>query len=140
MAYKGYIHLLDADGNMRCAGCKEYKPTSEYNRNKGTRDGFEAECKICRKRYYTPERTRKQRMKRIYGITIEDYQQLFEKQGGVCAICGGKETDPRKGTFCIDHDHKTKKVRGLLCTSCNIGLGYFKDDINSLKMAVKYLT
>ncbi len=76
-------------------------------------------------------------------ITIAEYKNLFELQKGVCAICGNIETRKTiKGNTCkftVDHNHNTDKVRGLLCHKCNVGIGLFKDDINSLKKAIKYL-
>ena len=57
-------------------------------------------------------------------------------QEGLCAICGLPETDKR---FCVDHNHKTGVVRGLLCANCNKGLGHFFDSIESLEKAKSYL-
>jgi hypothetical protein len=58
----------------------------------------------------------------------------------VCKICGKPETAINKKYLCIDHDHGTLKVRGLLCDNCNKGLGCFKDDIEALKKAIEYLS
>ena len=70
---------------------------------------------------------------KLYSLSEEEYKKLLEKQNGKCAICfcEGK-------TLCIDHDHKTKKVRGLLCHSCNMGLGFFHDNIDILQNAKEY--
>jgi hypothetical protein len=59
------------------------------------------------------------RLKQLYGISVEEYKALFEKQEGRCAICGKKP----KGRLHVDHDHKTGKVRGLLCPVCNLRIG-----------------
>ena len=75
-----------------------------------------------------------------YGITKLDYDKMFEAQDGCCAICGSR--DPGRKTsryFCVDHDHITKKVRGLLCNNCNVALGRFKDNLEMLRRAVVYL-
>lgn len=64
---------------------------------------------------------------------------MEEEQGGVCAICGNPETDKRNHRLAVDHCHETDKIRGLLCKSCNIGLGMFKDNTNNLTRAVAYL-
>lgn len=76
-------------------------------------------------------------------IAKEEYYRLIEKQNNKCAICFNNETKQRKdGTLsplCIDHCHKTGKVRGLLCNKCNRGIGFFKDNINNLKNAIDYL-
>lgn len=74
-----------------------------------------------------------------FGITLEDYKEKLAQQGGGCAIC--KTTTPRKNAhyFMVDHDHKTGKVRGLLCGSCNSALGLFKDNSDILLTAAEYL-
>lgn len=69
----------------------------------------------------------------IYNISPEGLQQLVDEQRGRCAICR------RKQKLHVDHDHKTGKVRGLLCRSCNVGLGQFSDDPKRLEAAIKYL-
>ena len=71
-----------------------------------------------------------------YGLTIEQYNGIFEKQGGACAICG---LSPDTRALDIDHHHGTGEVRGLLCNTCNRGLGLFKDDVAVLRSAVAYL-
>lgn len=73
--------------------------------------------------------------KRKYGISLVDYEQMFEEQGGVCAIC--KQTDARR--LAVDHCHSMKKVRGLLCVKCNRALGGFNDDVIRLREAITYL-
>lgn len=75
-----------------------------------------------------------------YGITPEQYDAMFYEQGGGCAICG-REDSGRKNhkLLCVDHDHKTGKVRGLLCDECNNGLGRFQDDPELLMAAINYL-
>lgn len=84
-----------------------------------------------------PTRVRAGNLKK-YGITIADYERMLAEQGGVCAICRSKDPGP-KGTFHIDHCHTTGRVRGLLCTRCNPGLGYFQDDPELLSSAISYL-
>lgn len=68
-----------------------------------------------------------------YGISSEQLGEMSDEQGGLCAICRAL---PAK---CIDHDHETGEIRGLLCPSCNTGLGYFKDDPTLLRSAIEYL-
>lgn len=86
----------------------------------------------------TKRTTRNCLLKRNFGITIEDYNKLFERQQGKCAVCGKHQTEFKK-RLAVDHCHKTKKVRGLLCNNCNIGIGFMKDDIENLKCAILYL-
>ncbi len=75
-----------------------------------------------------------------YGITQEEYLKLLVDQDFKCGICGTKEPGGRHNNWHIDHNHKTGKIRGLLCWLCNSGLGKFKDDISIMKKAVKWLT
>jgi hypothetical protein len=78
--------------------------------------------------------------KREYGITLEEYNTILLKQNGKCAICGsetvGRKTDKN---FIVDHDHKTGKVRGLLCHKCNAILGMAQDNIKIFEEAIEYL-
>lgn len=76
--------------------------------------------------------------KHKYGVTKERYFKLFEKQKGKCGVCGCR---PPKGdhSFHIDHNHRTGKVRGLLCRRCNNGLGFFRDQVRLIRKAVRYL-
>lgn len=77
---------------------------------------------------------------RRYGITVEQYNVMYEAQAGRCAVCGGTDSgDPRFNTLHIDHDHKTGAVRGLLCSRCNRGMGSFSDDPDRLLAAAAYL-
>lgn len=80
------------------------------------------------------ERVRRRRLELRYGITHEEYEMLLQKQHGLCAICKVPTIK-----FHIDHDHKTNKVRGLLCGPCNMGLGLFKDNKVLLALAITYL-
>jgi hypothetical protein len=77
-------------------------------------------------------------MRRDYGITLNEYHDIIKEQGGGCYICGKKLESGGK-RLAIDHDHITKKVRGVLCFSCNKGLGLFYDNIHNLEKAVMYL-
>lgn len=81
----------------------------------------------------------KSNLKLKYGITIEEYDDMYVKQNGKCAICGVSETE-LKIKFAVDHDHKTNLVRGLLCKNCNFILGHAYDDITILQNAINYLT
>ena len=80
--------------------------------------------------------TRK-RLKASYGMTIAQWDALFEGQGRKCAICPATEPDGRG--WHVDHCHDTGKVRGILCCKCNIGLGHFRDNSELLTAAIKYL-
>lgn len=84
-----------------------------------------------------PDKARNASLKYTYGISIEEYNQLFVNQNGVCAIC--KEKPLNSKNLCVDHDHNTHKIRGLLCRACNSGLGHFKENKQNLLNAIKYL-
>jgi hypothetical protein len=81
-------------------------------------------------------------LKRKYGIGLAEYSQMFMAQGGKCAICGsdyGGHRNAEQKALAVDHDHKTGKVRGLLCEPCNQGIGKLKDDYKILRQAADYL-
>lgn len=88
--------------------------------------------KVTRKEY-----NRKNLIKQ-YGITLEEYDKILLEQGNKCKICG-KSKEDSKVSLCVDHNHVTGKIRGLLCISCNTALGGFKDNINILRKAIEYL-
>ena len=95
-----------------------------------TANGWCRKCSICSIRKY--------QYKKRYGISLVEYNNLFMSQNGCCKICGIHQTaDSRK--FAVDHNHKTGQIRGLLCASCNSGLGYFKDNTTILENAITYI-
>lgn len=81
--------------------------------------------------------------KHLYGITLEEYASLLDKQGGVCAICHRPERAKMKNgkrlRLAVDHDHNTGKIRGLLCGPCNRSLGAVGENIKILKATISYL-
>jgi hypothetical protein len=79
---------------------------------------------------------RKHAIKR-YGLTIEEYEQLADEQMKRCAVCNHK---PDEWDLCVDHDHVTGAVRGLLCARCNMGIGQFRDNPTFLHSAADYLS
>jgi len=83
-------------------------------------------------KYYLKKRAKK------YGLTLEEYNKMFEEQGGCCKICKTHQSDLTR-SLSIDHCHSSERVRSLLCGNCNVGLGNFKDNIDLLKEAIKYL-
>lgn len=86
-----------------------------------------------------PGGMRKYYVYRRYNITPEAYDKLVEDQDGRCAICKTDKLRNGDANLHLDHDHATKMVRGLLCTTCNLGLGHFKDDIAFIESALEYL-
>lgn len=81
------------------------------------------------------------KLKKNFGISLEEYEAIVKQQECRCGICGGKDPGGpvTNNFFAVDHDHDTKVIRGLLCFSCNTGLGHFRDDIRLLRKAVQYL-
>jgi hypothetical protein len=88
------------------------------------------------------ERTRAHWFRTEYGITLEQYNQMYFDQGGNCAVCGAHyeiRGTNKLDTLHVDHNHETGKVRGLLCHNCNSGIGYFKEDKNLIQRILDYL-
>ena len=111
---------------------------AEINRRRRERYAVDAEFREQAKaaaRSRTPEQRREQLLRGKYGIEPADYDAILARQGGRCAICG---SEPAR-LLHVDHCHRTGKVRGLLCSPCNTGLGHFKDDPERLNRAVVYL-
>ena len=145
----------------KCSKChKIYPATPEYfSRNKSRKDNLACWCKECYKRYkqsdkgkatlkkyrQTEESKQSRRnsdYKYNYGITLAEYDQMFEQQNSCCAICGQPEIVKFKGKIkplSVDHNHKTGKIRGLLCVRCNLILRDAKDNILTLHYAMEYL-
>lgn len=140
-----------------CRVCSQPKPLSRYSlRDKGTsKERPRNECKDCLNagrvkqpgygKWHKANRAKIQAymrefdLQRHYGISKAEFEQMLVAQGGGCAIC--KTTDwPGKGNKPhVDHCHKTGKIRGLLCSRCNVGVGYFEDSQERLQAAVEYL-
>lgn len=112
-----------------CSKCRIIKAKTEFYKGT-TADGFMGYCKQC----FTPLSDQRKRFI-LYGITAEQYEKFLDTQKGVCKIC---KMLPERG-LCVDHDHATGKVRGLLCHDCNLGLGRFKDKVAILREAINYL-
>ncbi len=133
-----------------CYICKETKPDSEFYpepRNTG-RNGRESRCKDCSRnrtskyKELNSEKVKLQqrisKRKKLTNFTNELYEATLEEQGGVCAICGTDNPGGR-GTFHADHNHSNGQTRGVLCHSCNVGLGHFLDNAELLQAAINYL-
>jgi len=79
---------------------------------------------------------------RLYGLTAEQYLAAIQAQGGLCEICGEPQVPDRHGkraTLVTDHDHKTGRIRGFLCSGCNKALGGFKDNPRTMRAAADYI-
>ena len=133
-----------------CSDCGIGLSLESFSVNRAKKDGLQQQCKKCRNLYNKKWRkenkkgARDYRLKRKFDITVEQYNEMFIEQHGVCAICCEPERtetkDGKKQWLAVDHNHKTGVVRGLLCSNCNTGLGLLGDSTELLKSAIKYLT
>lgn len=128
-----------------CSKCKTDLPESSFSKSKKRSTGFQSLCKPCRKKYDAakwqslPIETRKDIwLKKRYGISLDQYDEMFQSQGESCAICGTQEPNG-DGCFHVDHCHTTGKVRGILCQRCNHALGLLDDNIENLVSCINYL-
>lgn len=132
----------------KCHKCKKDKPLSEFGFI-GRLNKYQDNCKVCINDYYREWRkenkgkyevtARERRLKRKFGISQTEYDLILDSQDGKCAICGKPLYDKLNKRLSVDHNHDTGKVRGLLCSACNQGLGYFKDNPDLLLKASTYL-
>ncbi len=106
-----------------CFSCQDTRLKAHWKKVEKNRDPLKRKDKILR---------------RLFGISLEEYKKISEQQKDCCVICKKHVTDCGR-SLDVDHCHTTKKVRGLLCNQCNQALGLFKDNIKSLKRAVEYL-
>lgn len=146
----------------RCSKCKIEKPHSEFFKKATGRDSLTASCKDChylkRKRYFESEKgrevhrlsnakyhrtergqvmRRKHHLKRNYGITLEQFAALIEKQKGLCDCCGDVLGEPKQTH--VDHDHETGEIRGVVCGPCNRTIGHSLESTERLDRAIRYL-
>jgi hypothetical protein len=158
---KGSPHDV-SDGKKPCPRCGERKLLSEFPKNRRMFHGVNSYCKPCTNEMQriiraTPEGGVKHRASskawRVknnerhkdnnalwkYGVDHGTYDRIFAAQQGRCAICGTTNPGVRTRRFHFDHCHSTGPVRGLLCQSCNNGLGRFKDNPETLRKAAAYL-
>lgn len=126
-----------------CINCNEVKPLEEFywkikNKTK------EAVCKKCSGerakewRDSNKHQIRNTAYKKKFGISLDEYEEKLEAQNYCCAICGEHESS-FKLRFAVDHDHKTGKVRDLLCGQCNVAVGMVKENTDILTSMISYL-
>ena len=134
--------------NKVCRICLESKPLNSFGKDSAGRDNKRSYCKPCdqaRSKKWKDSNKEKiaeynahYKREYTYGLSKEDYLVLLETQDNKCAICN---TDQKELTrkLVVDHCHTTKKVRGLLCSHCNVGIGMLKENENNLMAAIQYL-
>ena len=116
------------EGHKFCRTCQTIKPISEFGIRRAARDGLMSACRSCRS-----DLGRRDHLKRSYDLTEEEVAAMYDVQEGVCAIC---RTAP---AVHVDHDHKSGRVRGMLCFRCNAALGQFGDAPGVLIAGARYL-
>ncbi|MEV0321237.1 endonuclease VII domain-containing protein [Streptomyces sp. NPDC050658] len=115
-------------GYKHCRGCGEVKPHADWHRKNSAADGLASRCKAC-KAAAGPEG----HLRRKYGTSVAERDELIASQMGVCCICLAAPA------VHVDHCHETGKVRGVLCFNCNSGLGLLKEDTDAMHRAAAYL-
>ena len=123
-----------------CGHCATTLPSTRFHVCRRNKDGLSSHCNACRlKRYpYQPKAHKIVHIRHRYGLEWEQYLDMYESQDKKCAICKSS-LELLDGSTCVDHCHTTGKIRGLLCNLCNRGLGQFKERLDLLKEAVKYV-
>lgn len=121
------------NGLKKCICCKIKKTIENFAVCKIKKDGYQGRCKDCIKNSY---------LKRIFGITLDEYNNILTKQNNKCAICltdNPSTTNSKKRFFSVDHCHATNKIRGLLCSKCNVAIGTLGDNSEGIYKAFIYL-
>ena len=136
--------LIQSLSSRECIKCNEDLALKNFyfrlNEKTGTKY-YTSKCIKCFNIYnYNNDKNFK--LKKAYGISLKDYNELLTKQNGKCSICGVDNNGyyrKKLRAFAVDHCHTTSKIRGLLCSDCNTGIGLLKDNIDLLNNAIKYL-
>lgn len=126
------------EGHKWCPDCETVKRVDEFVRTKAHVSGLHSYCKPCHNARGRASKdkvggSRTYHLKRRYGLSAQDVAALVAAQGGVCALCREAPAEH------VDHDHRTGRVRGILCFNCNGGLGQFRDREDLLALAIGYL-
>ena len=148
---------LLAQGKKRCCACQKILPTGEFVSNAPAQDGLTYRCRACHAawnadwRAANPERvramvakrdrltSRRAKLRHKYKMELEQFDAMLASQGGRCAICSVVLAEGGRGGPNVDHCHSSGRVRGILCASCNQGLGHFADNAERLRSAIEYL-
>ncbi len=126
---------LANNGYKKCCKCLKTKSIKNFSKTKLNKDGFHGQCLEC----YRYDRFRKK-----YKLSADKYNIMLKEQNYQCDCCKiffkkNSVNSYKKIKICIDHDHKSGKIRGLLCGKCNSAIGLFGDSINNLQNAINYL-
>jgi len=125
-----FIRTPEQKGIYNTRRREEYASNNEFRK--------QVKEKVKNWQHNNPSKRRNQRLSK-YGITLEQFNDMLEKQNGKCAVCGYSDTSDTNFFPVVDHCHDTGKVRGILCMNCNMGIGKFKDNEIYLYNALVYL-
>ena len=167
MATDNQISLFEMESDSapvskRCSKCRKFLPIELFSFARKARGERHTACRDCLRPAWKRNREmrkkngkdsaynrgrrgrlREQMLQKKYGVTLPEYERMLLAQGGVCAICHRSEFRNGKGkarlSLAVDHCHKTGKIRGLLCVSCNRAIGLLADSIEFLQNAIAYL-
>ena len=145
-----------------CSKCKKIKVLECFSIRDKAKGYYRSECKECvsissRERYerdkskYTSKSREYRKLHKIevknglrewnlktnFGMTIQNYEELLDKQNGTCDICNGINENGNR--LSVDHDHNTGKIRSLLCSNCNLMIGNAREDVVVLNNAIEYI-
>lgn len=128
----------------KCPKCGRRKAEHLFSRNKGKRDGRATRCKSCYKKQWNeyrannPEKLKQKSLRIRYGVSLEWYKEQLDRQEHKCAIC---KIELSGAKACLDHNHETGAVRGILCQPCNLGIVRFEEGgLLWVRAAEEYLT
>lgn len=158
----GGVAMADANQTKVCSACKERLPIENFGICTTYRDGRRGQCNKCRclndtvrwdnlskeerlrrARKYEANKSvprRWRRIKRLYGLSKQDYDDLLHRQGGGCALCSSSDTKTIVGVFYVDRCHETGRIRGLLCLDCNMALGKLGDTPDRIARVLEYVS
>lgn len=144
---------------INCKNCKKDKTSELFGKDRSRKNGYHPYCKVCkslinnewaernksrRAEYHRQNADRwkqnkaNNRLIKLYGITLDDYQNMLQKQNHICSICKSVEKTKNR-TLSVDHDHKTNKIRELLCQRCNAALGMLEEDPRIIGNLLDYI-
>jgi len=130
----------------KCSKCNLEKDLNQFHKRSNRPCGVRSICKECYKVYpkilkQKENYMREYDLRKAYNIGVKEYNEMLDAQQGECAICHRHHTtlNGRKKFLCVDHNHDTKEIRGLLCDKCNRGIGLFNDNKYLLQRAINYL-
>lgn len=142
-----------------CTKCKQEKSILEFCKRTNSKDGLDYICKKCNvaahKKWYKLNKSKAKKSRtdwrlrnldkirnnnliKKFGITLKQYNKMFQEQQGCCAVCSRHQGELKKG-LAVDHNHENGEIRQLLCGNCNTSLGLMKDNVVLLQKLIEYV-